>query len=93
MNIFTFILIALVGIIIGFYLARRQVTLPLSQKTKRKEQILEHLKTAQKIQNNDIEKLLNVSDATATRYLQELENEGEIKQIGTTGKHVYYKKI
>jgi len=43
--------------------------------------------------NNDIEKLLGVSDATATRYLDELEKEGLIKQVGKTGASVYYKKI
>jgi predicted HTH transcriptional regulator len=34
-----------------------------------------------------------VSDATATRYLQTLENEGKIKQVGTTGKSVKYARF
>lgn len=46
-----------------------------------------------KITNNDIEKLLGVSDATATRYLDELEKEGLIRQVGKTGNAVYYEKI
>jgi len=46
-----------------------------------------------KIKNNDVEKLLGVSDATAERYLQEMENRGLLKQIGTTGKHTHYEKI
>jgi len=33
-----------------------------------------------------------VSDATATRYLEELEKEGFIRQVGRTGRHVYYEK-
>jgi hypothetical protein len=33
-----------------------------------------------------------VSDATATRYLEELELWGHIRQVGRTGKHVTYKK-
>jgi len=37
-------------------------------------------------------KLLGVSDATATRYLEELEHEGLIKQQGETGKYTYYQK-
>jgi len=37
--------------------------------------------------------LLEISDATATRYLDELEEEGLIKQVGKTGVSVYYKKI
>lgn len=36
------------------------------------------------ITNNDIEKLLRVSDATATRYLAELVRQGQLKRFGTT---------
>ncbi len=43
--------------------------------------------------NDEVEKLLHVSDATATRYLDELEKEGKIKQVGKTGKHTHYEKI
>jgi len=38
----------------------------------------------------DIEKLLDVSSSTALRYLNELEKEGKIKQIGESGPDVYY---
>jgi len=58
-----------------------------------KQQLLEFFASAQQVTNNDVEKLLGVSDATATRYLDELEKEGKIRQIGKTGKHVYYEKI
>ncbi len=34
-----------------------------------------------------------ISEATATRYLEELEKEGKIKQVGKTGAHVFYEKI
>ena len=63
------------------------------EKQENKEKILQELtlRGAQgKITNNDIEKLLNVSDATATRYLEELEKENKIEQIGKTGRSVYY---
>lgn len=63
------------------------------EKQEKKEKILNELQNKQKITNNDVEKLLNVSDATATRYLDELEKQGKIKQIGKTGKHVYYEII
>lgn len=46
-----------------------------------------------KITNRDVESKLNVSDATATRYLDELEKEGKIKQVFTDGRYVYYKKV
>ena len=45
------------------------------------------------ITNDEVEKLLHVSDATATRYLQALEKENKIKQTGVTGKAVFYEKI
>jgi len=43
------------------------------------------------ITSADIEKLLDVKEDTARKYLNELEQEGLIEQIGTTGKGVYYK--
>jgi hypothetical protein len=45
------------------------------------------------ITNDEVEKYLHVSDATATRYLSILEKEGKIKQNGKTGKGVLYTKI
>jgi Fic family protein len=44
------------------------------------------------INNGDVRKLLNVSDTTACRYLDNLEKESLIKQIGSDGPKVYYKK-
>jgi len=35
--------------------------------------------------------LLEISRATAFRYLEELEQEGKIEQIGVTGRGVEYK--
>lgn len=58
-----------------------------------KQKILELLKEKNKITNNDVEKLLSVSDATATRYLDELEKQGKIRQVGKTGKYVYYEIV
>lgn len=43
-----------------------------------------------KINNEDVRKLLDVSDATACRYLNDLEKEGLVTQIGTDGPKVYY---
>jgi len=47
-------------------------------------------KTKKYLTNNDIEKLLGVSDATATRYLDELESDGKVIQKGKTGRYVKY---
>ena len=51
------------------------------------------LRRAGKITNDEVEKLLHVSDATATRYLSTLEKEGKIQQVGKTGKAVVYTRI
>ncbi len=45
------------------------------------------------ITNDEVEKFLHVSDATATRYLEILEKENKITQSGKTGKGVTYTKI
>jgi len=46
-----------------------------------------------KITNGEVEKLLHVSDATATRYLSALVKENKIRQVGKTGTGVVYQKI
>lgn len=46
-----------------------------------------------KITNDEVEKFLHVSDATASRYLSQLEKEGRIKQHGNTGAGVSYSRI
>lgn len=43
-----------------------------------------------KVDSGDIEKLLGVSGNTARKYLNELEAENKIEQIGDSGKGVYY---
>ena len=45
------------------------------------------------ITNDQVEKVMNVSDATATRYLSQLEKEGLLRQIGVTGKVVKCEKM
>jgi len=57
-----------------------------------KDKIMELFNNEAEISNNDVEKLLGVSDSTATRYLDDLEKEGRIRQIGTTGRGVTYKR-
>lgn len=94
MAYFILILILLFGIWIGFSLSRNKTKNSVNKQTKQKEEnknkILEFAQTKNQFQNNDIEKLLGVSDATVTNYLNELEGEGKIKQIGDEGRGVYY---
>ena len=97
------LLILLVGIALGFVVAwflRKNkddnqgiVKERLEQKEENLKKILEYLKGKEKITNDEIEELLNVSHATAFRYLEELEKEGTIKQVGKIGQGVYYQKI
>lgn len=46
-----------------------------------------------KIRNDDVEKLLGVSDNTAMRYLGRLTKEGKLKRIGRTGKYTHYTRV
>lgn len=62
------------------------------EKEDNKRRILGILETQTPLTNNHIEQLLGISDATATRYLDELEKESKIRQVGKTGRHVYYEK-
>jgi predicted HTH transcriptional regulator len=63
------------------------------RKRKKRDKIMQALNTKNKITNDEVEKLLHVSDATATRYLSALEKENKIKQVGKTGQGVVYSKI
>lgn len=92
-----FILILILLVIILLFIRVRKVVVYRSEKGRKKEEnkgkILEMLKDKNKITNNDVEKMLGVSDATATRYLDELEKEGKIRQVGRRGRGVFYEII
>jgi len=62
------------------------------RKEKKLAKILTLFAKQTEITNNQVEKLLHVSDATATRYLNELEKRGKLTQHGTTGRGVKYTK-
>ena len=95
MNYLVLIIVALAGIALGMYLARRKandgfIAEQIENKAKNKQKILEFVQANGKIQNNDVEKLAGVSNATAERYLNELEKEGKLTQHGTIGQNVFY---
>ncbi len=95
MNYLILILVALAGIALGMYIARRNtnagfIAKQMEQKAENKQKLLAFVQQHGKIQNNDVEKLAGVSNATAERYLDELEKEGKITQHGDIGKTVYY---
>ena len=59
-------------------------------KAEAKDKMLKLFNDKTEITNDDVQKLLSVSDATATNYLNELEQEGHITQIGQEGRGVKY---
>ncbi len=61
-----------------------------SKKRKKLDLMLEEVRKKGSISNNEVEKLLGVSDATASRYLATLQKEGVLKRLGNTGKAVRY---
>jgi predicted HTH transcriptional regulator len=63
------------------------------RKRKKLDKVMSLFAKRTSITNDEVEKLLHVSDATATRYLSILEKENKIKQSGKTGKSVSYTKI
>ncbi len=64
----------------------------LLRKEKKLLKVMTLFEDKPEITNDDVEKLLHVSDSTATRYLDELEKRGRITQRGTTGRGVIYTK-
>lgn len=59
------------------------------RRQKKLEKIMKIARTKGKITNDDVEKLLHVSDATATRFLQKLINEGKLRRVGKTSQTHY----
>jgi hypothetical protein len=63
------------------------------RKRKKLDRVMTLFLKKSKITNDEVEKFLHVSDATATRYLSQLEKENKIKQVGKTGHAVSYSRI
>jgi len=95
MSYLVLIIVAVIGIALGMYIARRKanagfIAKQMEQKIENKQKILAFVQANGKIQNNDVEKLVGVSNATAERYLDELEKEGKLVQHGVIGQSVFY---
>lgn len=58
-----------------------------------KERIYGLLETNTPLTNSHIHMMLDIPESTATRYLDELEKEGRVRQVGQTGAHVYYERV
>lgn len=60
-------------------------------KEQRKQKIMDELKKRGRIQTGQVGDILEISRATSFRYLEELEKEGKITQVGGFGKSVTYR--
>ncbi len=95
----------LIGLVIGFLIGQKrgegrgvrdEGVINLEQirlKHEHLQRVLEMAREKSEIANDDIEKALGVSDSTAQRYLQELEAQGKLQQIGQRGKNVVFKVV
>ena len=99
MRIIIFIIGGVVGAVLVFFLMRNKVgnntfeeynQAVEKRKEEAKSKILDYLRENKTITNDNVEDLLNVSDATSTRYLQELEDDSRIMQEGE-GRGVFYR--
>jgi len=61
------------------------------RKEERKGRILEMLADGRKVSNAEVRDALGVSRATVVRYLDELELEGRVEQVGRVGHAVIYR--
>jgi len=101
MMYFAFTLIGIIiGFVAGYFIGKRNKSETfINDAEKMKSENMTRLndfiteETDGEINNGDVRKLLNVSDTTACRYLDDLEKEGLIKQVGSDGPKVYYKKV
>ncbi len=102
MQTFTLIIIGVLGIALGLILGRAGSNKHLSNfvnkeryplKERRKTMLLKHLKDRERLTNSKAQELLGVSDTTAVRYFDELEEEGLVVQKGEHGRGVYYELV
>lgn len=70
---------------------RREKTRSIHDRvSKSKARIIDYVQSTGQVTNHEVEDLLLVSSSTAHRYLNELEREGILEQIGSSGRGVYY---
>ena len=62
-----------------------------ARKNANKERVLALLREKGELSNSDIREVLGVGRTSAVRYLDELEKEGKVEQIGEGGRGVVYR--
>ncbi len=94
MGVYTFVVYAVLGFKkMGESRTQNPNAESIEQRQKNLARVLEIAKERGQIANDIVEEKLGVSNATAERYLQELEIQGKLVQIGKTGINVVYKPI
>ena len=73
-------------------LVKARATIKL-RKIKKLNRIMRLFDSKPHLTNEDVQKLLRVTDRTARRYFDELEKENRVKQVGEVGRGVFYEKI
>lgn len=93
------------GFVAGFFIGKRfgrkeTITTGFAginaERHKAKEEALEKIMGLfdhqEEVANDHVERMLNVTDTTATNYLNELERRGQIEQIRVEGRSVRYRR-
>ena len=94
------IIILIIGFSLGYWYAqtRKKDKPQMNQKAQEfhrikeenKKKIIAYLKENAKVTNNDVEELLGVGDTSAYKYLEGLQQEGIVTQVGKEGRSVFY---
>ncbi|MDP6527422.1 MAG: winged helix-turn-helix transcriptional regulator [Candidatus Pacebacteria bacterium] len=101
METIVLILIGVVGLTLGYVLgnheARRKAidfvnTEQSARKQNRKKMIMAEIDEKGKITNDDVQDLFGVSHSTATRYFDELQEDGLVEEVGE-GRGTYYERV
>jgi Fic family protein len=85
----TWFIFLIIGFGVGYAVGRRAGGEGMARK---RAAVLRLFDVREEISNDDVQKALGVSDATATRYLDSLEKSGDIVQVGRTGTSVHYQR-
>lgn len=80
---------AAVGFAVGHWVGSKKGK---ATDTEMRGKVLALLRVKHQVTNDDVQHVLGVSDATATRYLDALQRSGDVVQMGDTGRGVVYRK-
>lgn len=88
----------IIAFTLGWFLSSRNRKISFmskqqEEKKRNKEAIYGLLETNHPLTNSDVQMMLDIPESTATRYFDELEKEGKVRQVGKTGRHVHYERV